>query len=309
VKPANLLLPTAGGVKIVDFGIASAADAVSLTRTGTVIGTAMYMSPEQASGQRATGASDLYGLGAVAYAALAGRPPFDREAAVAVAMAHIADTPDPLPADVPAELGALVMALLAKDPAQRPTAQEVALQATAMRERMQSDTSELPRPTLVLPAAAIAPPDLGQPDVPRRDPRRRWLLAGVAAALAMFVGLALGLSDGLSVPKAAAKTAATHHHRATTKPTPSGVLVKQASYLGLAAGPVVDALKALGMNAHAVNSPSSLPTGTVIAVLPHGRLARGTQVDVVVATKLQPAAHDNGKGPDKPEPPHGHGHH
>jgi serine/threonine-protein kinase len=134
IKPANLLLAADGTVKIADFGIARAADAVSLTRTGTIIGTAQYMSPEQALGQRATAASDLYSLGVIAYSALAGAPPFQAGGPVAVARAHVSEKPPPLPARTPLPLRLLVMQLLAKDPADRP-ASAVAVSMIVAQER------------------------------------------------------------------------------------------------------------------------------------------------------------------------------
>ena len=79
VKPANLLLDGAGNVNVADFGIASAAGLDSFTRPGTVLGTAGYLSPEQASGERATPASDRYALGVVAYELLCGERPFARD--------------------------------------------------------------------------------------------------------------------------------------------------------------------------------------------------------------------------------------
>ncbi|GAB3148395.1 serine/threonine-protein kinase [Microbispora hainanensis] len=120
VKPGNLLVTGTGQVKITDFGIARALEAAPLTATGTILGTAQYVSPEQASGTTLTPASDIYSLGVVAYECLAGRPPFRAETAVALALRHLNDTPPPLPATVPAPVAALVTAMLAKDPAARP---------------------------------------------------------------------------------------------------------------------------------------------------------------------------------------------
>ncbi|WP_036408356.1 serine/threonine-protein kinase [Microbispora rosea] len=120
VKPGNLLVTEAGQVKITDFGIARALEAAPLTATGTILGTAQYVSPEQASGTTLTPASDVYSLGVVAYECLAGRPPFTAETAVALALRHLNDTPPPLPGNVPAPVAALVMSMLAKDPAARP---------------------------------------------------------------------------------------------------------------------------------------------------------------------------------------------
>ncbi|WP_169983989.1 serine/threonine-protein kinase [Microbispora sp. H10836] len=120
VKPGNLLVTEDGQVKITDFGIARALEAAPLTATGLILGTAQYVSPEQASGTTLTPASDIYSLGVVAYECLAGRPPFTAETPVALALRHLNDTPPPLPGTVPAPVAALVMAMLAKDPAARP---------------------------------------------------------------------------------------------------------------------------------------------------------------------------------------------
>jgi len=121
VKPANLLVTPDGTVKITDFGIARAADAVALTQTGQVIGTPQYLSPEQAEGKPATRASDIYSLGVVLYECLAGRRPFDADSPIATALSHLRAEPPPLPDDVPAHLRETVAAALAKDPAARVT--------------------------------------------------------------------------------------------------------------------------------------------------------------------------------------------
>ncbi len=119
VKPANLLVTPEGTVKITDFGIARAADAVALTQTGQVIGTPQYLSPEQAEGKPATEASDIYSLGVVLYECLAGRRPFDGDSPIATALSHLRDQPPALPDDVPEHLRETVRVALAKDPAAR----------------------------------------------------------------------------------------------------------------------------------------------------------------------------------------------
>src|SRR4051794_28800225 len=119
IKPGNLMVRPDGVVKLTDFGIAQARDAAPLTRTGMVVGTAQYLSPEQAQGFEVTAASDVYSLGVVAYECLTGARPFDGSSQVAIALAHINRPPPPLPADVPPGVRALVERALAKDPAQR----------------------------------------------------------------------------------------------------------------------------------------------------------------------------------------------
>jgi serine/threonine-protein kinase len=120
VKPANILVREDGMVKLTDFGIARATDAIGHTRVGEMLGTPNYISPEQAVGQQATGASDLYALGVVAHEMFTGKRPFDRGTPIATAMSHVNEPPPPLGDDVPADLRVVVEALLEKDPADRP---------------------------------------------------------------------------------------------------------------------------------------------------------------------------------------------
>jgi serine/threonine-protein kinase len=120
IKPANILLRSDDLVKLTDFGIARALDAVGHTRAGEMLGTPNYISPEQALGHAATGASDLYSLGVVAHEALTGRRPFHAQTPVATALSHIHEPPPPLPDDVPEMLAGVVEDLLEKDPANRP---------------------------------------------------------------------------------------------------------------------------------------------------------------------------------------------
>ncbi|WP_216652068.1 serine/threonine-protein kinase [Nocardioides sp. zg-1308] len=137
VKPANILVRQDGVVKLTDFGIARAVDAIGHTRVGEMLGTPNYLSPEQAVGGRATGASDLYALGVVAHEMLTGTRPFDRGTPIATAMSHVHEPPPPLGTEVPGDLREVVATLLEKDPARRPA------NAHAVAAMLGVETSEL----------------------------------------------------------------------------------------------------------------------------------------------------------------------
>lgn len=127
IKPANIMITSTGDVKVMDFGIARAlGDTTSMTQTAAVIGTAQYLSPEQARGKPADGRSDTYAVGCVLYECVTGEPPFVGETPLSVAYQHVQDMPDSPSAHIP-ELGAaestavdsVVLTAMAKDPAER----------------------------------------------------------------------------------------------------------------------------------------------------------------------------------------------
>nr|WP_296497165.1 serine/threonine-protein kinase [uncultured Actinomyces sp.] len=127
VKPSNILINREGLAKLTDFGISTGINQRPLTASGMVIGTAQYLAPEQAMGNMATPAGDLYGLGIIAYEALVGRRPFSGATQVDIAFAHVNEEVPALPDAVPPQVQAIVLKLLAKKPADRPhSAREVA---------------------------------------------------------------------------------------------------------------------------------------------------------------------------------------
>ncbi|MGH3897882.1 MAG: serine/threonine-protein kinase [Pseudonocardiaceae bacterium] len=161
IKPGNILVTPAGTVKLTDFGIARAVDAAPVTRHGMVMGTAHYIAPEQAAGDDAGPASDVYSLAVVGYECLAGQRPFLADNAVTVAMMHIHDWPPPLPPDVPAGIRALIEASLVKDPRQRyGNGGEFAAAVAAVRAGHRlpppvDSTARQPPPTALLPLGAV----------------------------------------------------------------------------------------------------------------------------------------------------------
>ncbi|MDI6098145.1 protein kinase [Actinoplanes sp. NEAU-A12] len=119
VKPGNLIVKPTGAVILVDFGVARSNAMTSVTGLNAIVGTALYMAPEQVAKGNLTPATDIYALGAVAYHCIAGRPPFDGDNALQVALRHLEDDPDPLPDHVPFEVRELIARAMAKQPADR----------------------------------------------------------------------------------------------------------------------------------------------------------------------------------------------
>ncbi len=201
VKPGNILIARGGRVKITDFGVSRSTGQPTLTASGMVMGTAQYLSPEQAVGKPATPLSDLYSLGVVAYEALVGHRPFTGPTAVDIAVAHVNDPVPPLPASVEPGLGALVMRLLDKDPSKRPqSAEELAGLFDALTPRTPPagvavvvDEPRRPAPPSVPPAAPVPPvPPSYPPARPVRPPMPRHGAASLPVPTPESVGHRLG---------------------------------------------------------------------------------------------------------------------
>jgi serine/threonine-protein kinase len=210
IKPGNLLVAAGGTTKITDFGIATAvaaAQASHLTETGMVMGTAMYVSPEQATGAQVTEASDIYSLGVVGYECLAGHPPFTASEPLAIAFAHKHEPVPALPPDVPQPVSDLIYHMLAKTPAERPASvRVVADRADMLRDALALGESAEPgyqgatrtdlpaAATGALPGAGDAgttPP--GRSRGPRHASRRRRLVAAGSTAVLCAAAAAAGL--------------------------------------------------------------------------------------------------------------------
>ncbi|MFI7605022.1 protein kinase [Micromonospora sp. NPDC049366] len=159
VKPGNLLVKPDGRVVLVDFGIARSRTMANLTAANMVLGTASYMSPEQAAGQPVSSAADVYALGAVAYFCLAGQPPFVGENPLEVALRHVQDEPAPLPPGTPPAVIDLVARAMAKRPADRfGSAAELARAAAEARDATLATIPVSARPPWALAGPAPAGP-------------------------------------------------------------------------------------------------------------------------------------------------------
>ena len=225
IKPGNLLLDDRGRVGVADFGIASLAhDTGSFTQTGEVLGTAAYLSPEQAAGEPATAASDRYALAVVAYELLTGDKPFIATGFAAVARAHIDDPPPDAPG-LPPEAQQVLRRGLAKDPADRWASSRdfvKALDAALVSAPAPAPEAAAPPPTP--PPTVATRPMAATPDPAQR--RTGTLLAALAAALVIAAGVAIALNGGGDDPGANTKARTTpgvaakdDKEKATPEPT------------------------------------------------------------------------------------------
>jgi serine/threonine-protein kinase len=155
VKPGNHIVRPDGVVKVTDFGIARAVDAAPVTQTGLLVGTAAYLSPEQAAGRAATAASDIYSLGIVGYECLAGHRPFTGDSAIGVAMSHLNTQPPALPDSVPPLVADFVMRALDKEPSRRqPSAGDFGRTALALATQIDEPRTQESQP----PATSVSTP-------------------------------------------------------------------------------------------------------------------------------------------------------
>jgi eukaryotic-like serine/threonine-protein kinase len=281
IKPQNVLLTPSGEAKVADFGIARAASSKTVTDKNLVLGTAAYMSPEQAMGEPVGPASDLYSLGVVLYEMLTGELPYQAEDPIATAMKHLDEPPrHPREANpaVPEELDALTTKLLAKRPEDRyPGAAELAEDLRRVRDGLS--------PLAVEPgeqATAQLPPDAGKtrtaptvlapgPSAPARSRRRSTLLPLVALLLgvALLGGLAWALSRGSAEQQ-----------------------VEVPRVVGLSRDEAQQRLESAGLEfgSQTEDQSEEVTEGAVIEQDPSQgtEVDRGTEVDVIVSTGRPP---------------------
>lgn len=179
LKPQNVICDDEGGVKVTDFGIARAG-ASDMTETGSIMGTAQYLSPEQAQGHDVGERSDLYSVGIILYEMLTGRVPFDGDSPVTIALKQVSEDPVPprelVPA-IPPDLEAIVMWSLRKDPAARPADADAMIRALeAVRERIVTGAE---------PEEAVVPPG----DEEEKPRSRGWLWAALIVLVLVGGGL------------------------------------------------------------------------------------------------------------------------
>jgi eukaryotic-like serine/threonine-protein kinase len=189
LKPGNVIVDPEGRARVLDWGIARGGGS-EITATGSVLGTAQYLSPEQAQGLEITAASDIYSIGVILYEALTGRVPFEADSPVAVALKQVSERPRPpsaLNPNVTPALDAVCLRALAKDPGDRFATADEFLRAL---EAAEADPS----------GAALAPPPAPVPP-PSAAPQRRWLSRNRAIVLAVIALLALiGAGLALALP-------------------------------------------------------------------------------------------------------------
>ncbi|HEX5881077.1 MAG TPA: serine/threonine-protein kinase, partial [Actinomycetota bacterium] len=260
IKPSNVLLTPAGEVKVMDFGIAAAADETHSTTGSGLYGTAAYISPERAAGQAATPATDVYSLGAVLYELLIGRPPFLGDSPVLVVRAHLHERPRPvreLAPWVPARLADACEAALAKDPAQRPSS------AAALAMRLRAAPF---RPGAPVPGSGEAPTTRLRPPR-RRDPARRQRPADPTRVIAAApAGSAIA-----TTVKMGAGRAIWRRHRRRTVPLLVGTLVVVLAALAV-------------MELRGGDQPAQAPAATATAAAPQVRVT--LQATALVWTRI-----------------------
>jgi eukaryotic-like serine/threonine-protein kinase len=302
VKPANVIVTEDDAVKVTDFGIARVADDAAMTAAGTVLGTAQYISPEQASERPVGAPSDVYSMGIMLFEMVTGRRPFVGGSPVAVAMRHIQeDVPAPSTVDrsVPADLDAIVVRATARDPARR--FPDGAAMARALTDRTAGATAVMP-PGDRTEVMAVGPPSTEEMQAaewpPPREPRRAGRAGPVVAVIALVVALAgigfavYALTQDDARPRGPQQPAAQPEEESPTPEEEATVVVPD----GLVGSPVSAAeaaVRAAGLVPTTQDVNDAAEQGTVVAANPSSgtSVPSGSTVTLSVST-----------GPPEPEP-------
>ncbi len=337
VKPANLLLDGRGELQVADFGVASAAGLDSFTQTGTILGTAGYLSPEQAQGRRATAATDLYSLAVVAWELLTGRRPFAAASPTTEALAHVnAPVPSPSAANpaLPRQLDPIFERALAKSPDDRyPTAAEFVGDLRRALDDAAGDTWIEPRrPTAVTQTAAT------QVALDHAGHSPRWwipalavllLAAGAAAAVlalrdsgssasqAPVTVVRTVTSPGRTVQETITTVPATTSPPTAAPSSSDGASLNNTGFAKMRAGDFAGALPLLDQAVHALGGSGSLNEAYAKYNLAYTRLALGQCTDVIalldqaaaIEGDLKPINDLRKQAGHTCSPPRGHGRH
>ena len=294
VKPANLLVTPDRRIKITDFGIARATEGMALTQTGQVMGTPQYLSPEQARGETATPASDVYSLGVVTFECLTSRRPFVGETPIATALAHLREPIPPLPDSVPADLAAVVTRSLSKDPGERfadGTAFAAALRdpsAVAPAAASTQVMASVPATPPQTPVTPVAPP----PPEPKRSVPWLWVVLAVVLAvgiIALIVVAATNNDEDDPTPDEPQRTRSSQTQETPTEPTTAATTAEESptepetfsidpdDYVGRDVGEVEAELRELGLDPvrEELDNDGSQEENTVESVSPTDDLQEG----------------------------------
>jgi eukaryotic-like serine/threonine-protein kinase len=288
IKPGNVMLTRSGDVKVMDFGIARAVSdsQMTMTQTAQVIGTAQYLSPEQARGERVDARSDLYSTGCLLYELLTGRPPFTGDSPVAIAYQHVKEDPIPpsrVDPEVPPWADAIVLKAMQKDPSERyqsagemrndiqralsgaPVAAPMLGAAYAGARQLSGAPTQMAGRTAAVPPYMYGPEDGGPGGPPRRQ-RRAWPWVVLVVVVVMLIAAIAAIkfinggNSGVSVPSVANES------------------------LAKAESDIVNAGLKVGAVTH--KPDSSVPNGDVISTSPGSGSSesKGSSVNIVVSS-------------------------
>jgi serine/threonine-protein kinase len=297
IKPGNIMIARDGSAKLMDFGIAAAVTTDTMAQTQTVMGTATYLSPEQAQGQPVDQRSDIYSLGVVLYEMLTGKPPFSGDTAAALAYQHVQEAPTPpskVAQGISADLDAVVLRALVKNPANR-YATVMEFEGALDRVARTFSGGQVVAPPLevaeeppVTATQVLAPTDTGPPPM---STGKKWAIAAGIVALILLLGFgAYALAKGVIGP--------------SSSPTPSGVKLAP-NLVGQSQASAEAQIIQAGFQVGTVNQVprSDKQPGIVLRQDPTANTptAPGTKINLWVSTEASPTP--SSVTPTSPPPP------